>query len=628
MYLKSIFTVCFMMVYVFSVGAQELYTPRNIQNAYQNQTRDKNGQPGAHYWQNRAVYDIKVDIKPENKMVYGSETIRYFNNSPDTLYKLNFKLIINQHKPGAMRSYPVPEEYLTSGIHVDSYAENGVSRKWEDDNDGTDKFIQLGTPLPPDTEIKLQIDWHYQLSERSGREGAITDSTFFLAYFHPRVAVYDDYVGWDVMPHTGSQEFYNDFNDYNFEVTVPRNYIVWATGTLENSSDVLQEKYYKRFKNSLTSDHVISIIDSDDLRQMAITSPNPTNTWKWTAENVSDIAIAVSNEYLWDAASVVVDKKTGRRASVQAAYDSVASDFYEMVNHASHAIRWFSENVPGIPYPYPSMTVVRGEADMEYPMMANDSSFPFNDRIARFIAQHEIAHTYFPFYMGTNETRYGFMDEGWATALEYLIAVDDVGEELADASFKQFRVKGWITDPSFLQDLPIITPSNVLSRPAMSSNMYGKAGLAYLALRDLLGEEIFLETLHEYMNRWNGKHPMPWDFFYTFNDHLNENLNWFWESWFFSNGYIDMAIDDVQRTEKNIEITIKNIGGMAAPVDILIESVDGEIERYHQTPTIWKTDLEKTVIKIEHRKEIKKITLDGGIWMDADTTDNLWIPEK
>lgn len=286
-------------------------------------------------------------------------------------------------------------------------------------------------------------------------------------------------------------------------------------------------------------------------------------------------------------------------------------------------MKWFSNNYPGVPYPFSKSTIVRGFADMEYPMMVNDSSTP-NDDFTRFVAEHEIAHTYFPFYMGINETRFGFMDEGWATALEHLISISDLGEEQAVENFQDFRVKYWINDTSMEEDIPIITPSNILSGRALGNNEYGKAALGYLAMKDLLGDEMFKKALQGYMERWHGKHPMPWDFFYSFNDITGKNLNWFWDSWFFSNNYIDLAIEDVQISGKDAVVELKNIGGMPAPVDLVITAEDGTVSKKHLSPEIWKDNLKQTTVKIQNAKAIKSIELEGGIFMDADTSNNTW----
>ena len=344
----------------------------------------------------------------------------------------------------------------------------------------------------------------------------------------------------------------------------------------------------------MTSDSFIEIAHQEALNANKVTK-DTTNTWKFTANEITDVAVAISNHYNWDASSIMVDSTTQRRASVQAACDEKSKDFKQMVMFGKQALSWFSNNIPGVSYPFSKSTIVRGFADMEYHMMVNDNSAGDPD-FTRFVVEHEIAHTYFPFYMETNETRFGFMDEGWATTLEYLIGISDSGKDVAAANFKKFRVNRWINDPSMEEDLPIITPSNILSGPGLGNNEYGKAALGYLALKNLIGEEGFKTALRGYMQRWHGKHPTPWDFFYSINDVSGKDLNWFWDSWFFSTNYIDLAIDKVSQKGKNTLITIKNIGGMPAPVDIEVRLSDTEIKTLSISGSLgeWQPSCRKT----------------------------------
>jgi hypothetical protein len=357
----------------------------------------------------------------------------------------------------------------------------------------------------------------------------LDSTTYYLAYFYPRVAVYDDYNGWDTMNFTDAQEFYSDFNDYDVTVRVPANYIVWGTGTLQNAPELLEAEYLKRFQSSFTSDTTVRVATKSELAAKGVTRQAAVNAWHFTATNVPDMTFALSDHYDWDAASVVVDDATHRRASVQSAYNDTAADFHHMVQFGRHSLDWLSHNWPGVPYPYEKTTIVQGSADMEYPMMVNDGTNA-DTTFSRFVVEHEIAHTYFPFYMGINETRYGFMDEGWATTFEYLIGVADMGRDHEDMFYKQFRVNSWAHDPSPLEDLPIVTPEDVLSGAAYGNNAYGKPSLGYLAVKDLLGDDEFKKCLHAFMDRWHGKHPIPWDMFDTFNDVAGKNLNWFWTS--------------------------------------------------------------------------------------------------
>jgi hypothetical protein len=607
---------------------QPLFMPQNIKKAYTNQTRSMDGKPGSKYWQNYGRYNISVNAAPPNKTVTGTETITYINNSPNALTRLIIKLIINIHNPGTARQGTASPDYLTTGIHVDKYIENGTEKKFGDPRGQTFHQIKLTKEVPSGDSVKLSFDWHYDVSEESGREGKLDSTSFFLAYFYPRVAVLDDVHGWDRMGFTDAQEFYNDFNDYNVAVTVPKNFLVWGTGDLLNAAEVLQPAYLEKFNKSFTSDAVINVVTQKDIEAKNITVQNATNTFKWKASNISDMAFCISDHYVWDAASVVVDKKTGRRSSCQSAYKKDGSgQFFNQVKHIQHSLEWYSSNWPGVPYPFPKSTIIQGFADMEYPMMANDSPQE-DDIMQRFIAEHEVGHSYFPFYMGINEHRYGFMDEGWTTAFENLIGKADLGNEKADGVFKQFRVAGWATNPTDETQIPIITPVNILSGQAMGHNEYGKPALAYLALKDMLGDEVFRKCLHGFMDRWHGKHPIPWDMFNSFTNLSGKDLNWYFANWFFSNNYMDIAIDKVMPNTTGYALSIKNIGGYAVPANMLIEYADGSKETIHQTAGMWERNQQQTTVNINTKKKITFLKLDGGIFMDADDKNNSWGTKK
>ncbi|HEU4554631.1 MAG TPA: M1 family metallopeptidase [Chitinophaga sp.] len=605
-------------------NAQHLYMPRDVKQAFRNGTRAADGQPGKNYWQNRARYNINITALPPDRNIRGQEEITYINNSPDTLEHLVIKLFLNIHKPGAPRQSGAPADYLTDGVHIDGFSVNGEQRRWrESSRYFTWQPVPLAMPLLPHDSVKLTFDWHYQVSLISNREGMIDSTTYFLAYFYPRVAVYDDYNGWDQMTFTDAHEFYSDFNDYTVTVNVPKNYIVCGTGTLQQPEKLLQPAFAKRLQASQTSGEIIHIVNNQELQAKNVTAQNDINSWQFKASNIPDMAFGISDHFVWDASSVVVDDATQRRASVQAMYNDTAADYHHMVSFGRHALSWLSHKWPGVPYPYEKMTVFQGYADMEYPMMANDGSTP-DTSFTKFVAEHEIAHTYMPFYMGINETRYGFMDEGWATTFELLIGRDDQGKEKAEELYKQFRVDYWIHDPGADEDIPIITPGDVLGGAGLGNNEYGKASLGYLAAKDLLGDALFKKCLHAFMDRWHGKHPIPWDFFNTFNNVAGRNLNWFWNSWFFSPDYIDLAAHKPVANAQGYTLQVDNIGGMAAPFDVNITYTDGSTDTLHQTPGVWQANLQQAQVRIPTKKKIQSLNIDGGIFMDADVTNNVW----
>ena len=599
--------------------AQELYMPRNIKMAYTKGTRSMDGKPGKNYWQNKGKYDMTITVTPQDKLVKGKETIIYTNSSPDTLKGVAIRFVNNLHKPESPRSGAVSKDFLTTGLDISAFAVDGKPYNVNSKSWGTVGNVRLQNPLLPGGTATFTIEWSYPLSKESGREGQLDSTTYFVAYSFPRISVYDDYNGWDRLPHTDAAEFYNDFNDYQLNVRAPKNYVVWATGDLKNPDEVLQPKFAERLKKSYTSDEVISIANASEMARGEVTKSNEWNTWKFTADHITDVTFAMSNHYVWDAGSVVVDNKTSRRASVQSAYEATVKDFPHGVAWSKLALKWFSNNWPGVPYPFSKMTVVQGFADMEYPMMVNDSTTP-DMEFSQFVMNHEIAHTYFPFYMGINETRYAYMDEGWATTLEYLIAIEQLGKAKADENYKNFRVSRWIANNATEEALPVITPTTL----ATGDNAYVKPSLAYLGLKDMLGDEAFKKDLRTYMDRWNGKHPIPWDFFNSINNVSGQDLNWYWNNWFFSNNYIDLAVSKVAIKGLNYTLALKNVGGFAVPFDVNVTYADGSTQVFHQTPMVWKANQKAASIAFNAKKAVASIVIDGGIFMDATPADNNW----
>jgi hypothetical protein len=589
-----LFSFLFLAQYGFS---QELFMPRNIKQAYAKGTRSADGKPGKNYWQNHGKYTMELTVNADTKIVSGTETIVYQNNSNDTLKNLPIRFVNNLHKPSSPRGGAVSNDFLTDGLTITSLKVEGEVYNEDGKSWGTVGNVKLKKPILPHSKITINIDWNYPLSKESGREGQIDDTTFFVAYSYPRVSVFDDYNGWDRLPHTDRQEFYNDFNDYTYSVKAPKNYVVYGTGDLLNPDEVLQPEFSERLKKSYTTDEILHIANEQEMKSGAVTKQYDWNIWKFEAKNISDVCFGLSNHYLWDAGSVIVDKKTNRRASIQAAYDVKGTDFVNSVKNNQYALDYFSNNWPGIPYPFSKMTAFQGFADMEYPMMCNDSQM--NDPVfAQLVQDHEVAHTYFPFYMGINETRYAFMDEGWATTFEYLIGIAEHGKEAADKFYKEFRVDHYINDPSTEEDQPIITMSTQVSGPGYGNNSYGKASLSYIALKDLLGDDLFKKSLHAYMQNWNGKHPIPWDYFNSINTASGKNLNWFFNNWFFTTHYIDLSVKNVDAKS----ISVQNIGGFAIPFDVNIIYADNSKETLHQTPAIWEKNQKVATIALKKQK--------------------------
>ena len=627
--------------------AAGLYVPRDVQQAYAKGTRSPDGRPGPNYWQNQAEHRIRISVSPPSRRVQGEQEIVYTNHSPEPLDRLIFRLYANAHQPEAIRDRPVDAKFLNDGITVEDFQIDGAAVPWNDPTNAlapwnfrgsTVHAMKLATPIPAKGSVRIRMRWHYDLvADKGWKEGAIDETSYFLAYFFPRITNYSDYNGWDLSPFTMGREFNNDFADFQVEVEAPRDYVVWATGTLQNPAEVLLPEVQSQLQASFGSDEVVTLAQAAEVKAGKVTARGERLVWKWRAEKVPDFAIALSNHYRWDAASTVVDAKSGRRASVQAAYPDNATDFKPMVATAQKVLQFASTAYPGVPYPYPKTTIVLGSADEEYPMMVNDSSnvgsawaaaLPEN-AFTGFVAAHEILHSWFPFYMGINEKRYPFMDEGWTTAFEYLRNREVMGVTVADTLFKAFRAAPLV--PAFTSyELPIITPHDALwaQAPIFGHNQYGKAALGYLALKDLMGDAAFRTALHTFMARWAGKRPLPWDMFNSFNDAGVGNHDWFFRNWFFSYNHMDLALDAV-RSEGGVQtVTVRNPGGMAVPFDLVLAYTDGSGERVHLTPAVWQADGRRTEVRIAGGKALRSVSLDTGIFVDANPADNAWSADK
>ena len=606
------------------IAQSTLPVPLNIRQAFDKGTRTAAGEPGPHYWQNRADYSIQVNFDPATRLVSGSESIDYSNNSPDTLRQLLFKLYPNLYKKGAERMMTIRPEDVTDGVSVTNLVIDGqtlaekaaAGRKRS--AEGTDMPVRIAA-LGPGQSLHVSLDFAYTLSKTSHiRTGEVDSGAYFIAYFFPRIAVYDDIDGWNRNPYLGTQEFYNDFCHFSVAITLPGDYLAWGTGDLVNRQEVLTDKYNRRIDAANTGDATVTIIDTGDLALRDITRHADSLTWKFVADSVTDFVFAVSNHYIWKASSPVVDPTTGRRTRVDAVFNPMHKDFYEVVDFARKTVQDMSYRFPAWPYPYPHETVFDGLDQMEYPMMVNDN--PLDSRSESIeLTDHEIFHTMFPFYMGVNETKYAWMDEGWATIGEWLIS------PVIDTSIiDEYGVDPYAKGAGKENDLPIITPSTQEEGNDYYLNSYPKPALGYLYVKDLLGDSLFLQGLHRYIRDWRGKHPAPLDFFGSMNAGSGRNLNWFWQRWFYDGGYPDLAITGLQHKKGGTAVIVVNKGGKPLPIDLTITFADGTTEKSHRSVGVWEKGNAKSVIPVLSGKDIRKVTLGSTYTPDSHPEDNVW----
>ncbi len=574
-------------LFFIQLAAQDLYMPVNILSAYSKKTRSFDGKAGENYWQNKSDYHIKVSIDPKDRMIVGWEKITYYNNSPDNITDIVIRLYPNITTANAMRDFLFSLNGITEGVKIKRISVNSIDVDIFDTKvlrySSTNARLFLPEELLPNSIIQLEIEWSFQLTLANfARMGTYDSTSFFIAYWYPQIAVYDDIDGWDTQEYTGYTEMYNDFNNYEVELTVPRDFHIWATGVWQNPEKILSDEYLGLYHQAKISDEIIRIFKVEDLlNKNKYRTTEQNHTFIFKAEEVPDFAFGMSDHYLWDGTSYLAPD--GKRIYICAAYKESSKDFSDVTFYAKESIKYFSEEMPGYPYPYPSCTVWNGSGGMEYPMIVNNGSA--NSKAGTIgVTAHEIAHQYMPFMMGINERKYAFMDEGWAVF--FPLELQDRMVENVNHRARNISAFNMVSGTEI--EMPLIVPSFLLKGNSYRISAYSRSSVAYDMLYDYLGKDLFKKALHHYMNSWKGKHPIPYDFFYSVNSAVGENLNWFFKPWFFDFAYPDLAIDSYKIERNKLKIKIEKVGGLPVPLKVKVLNKNEIVTEKYFKADIWK----------------------------------------
>ncbi|GMR25086.1 MAG: M1 family metallopeptidase [Ignavibacteria bacterium] len=609
----------FVIIIIGQLFAQDegIYVPPQVKELYNNGTRSWDGKPGADYWQNSSDYILKVGLDPDSGLISGEGKIIYYNNSPDTLNKIVIRLYQDIFKASTPRDYGIKPEAFTEGIELERLVVNG--EELDPDTAGyrsyTNYYLKMPVPALPKSKTEIQIAWNFKLSTKTLRMGKYREDGFFIAYWYPQIAVYDDVDGWDRTEYSGSVEFYNDFNNYEVEITVPKNYLIRATGEMLNADEILKPNIYDRYLKALESDSVIRIITADDLDDGEITRDDD-NTWKYSAKNVSDFTFASVKNYLWDGVSVIVDDETDRRTLADVLYKKGDAHYEQVAYFSKLTVDYLSNELPGVPFPYSHITAFsngRRGGGMESPMMTNDG-VPKDSTNTLSLLFHEIAHTYFPFYMGINERKYAWMDEGWASFLPTALT----HRFNPTHSHYEQTYRGYKFIEGTESEVPLMILSKTLKGYPLMAAIYGRAYFAYVALADLLGAQLFKKAMKEYISRWHNKHPLPYDFFFTFDDVSGEDLSWFWKPWFYDFGYSDLGLEQ----NDDGDFIVKMIGNQPVPVEIKVVYDDGMEQIINESTKVWNDGNKEFVMDIDKTKKVLSIEINVEKIPDYNSENN------
>jgi len=579
-------TKCLLIVLLFATALTNAQNPGNPAsnhgNAFEelnyllptpNSYRTASGAPGPNYWQQRADYDMAIDLDEANNVLTGSETITYFNNSPNPLSYLWLQLDGNIYDPNSdnnRNGTNKMQETMTNtqliGLEPWRKLEGyGVNITKATDADGkalkysinqTMMRLELPTVLAPGQKYIFLINWNYKINDkltRGGRGGyeyfADDDNNLYsITQFYPRMAVYSDFQGWQTLPFTGGAEFALNFGNFKMSITVPADHIIASTGECQNYKSVLTAAQYNRWQQAQTAGQPIEVVTLDEALQASKTKSTAKKTWVYIAKNVRDVAFNSSRRLVWDAMATPVQ---GNKVMAMSYYCKEAYPLYRKYSTRviAHTLKTYSQFT--IAYPYPVAISVEAANGMEYPMLSmnygraeKDGSYSEATKYGMIsVIIHEVGHNYFPMIVNSDERQYWWMDEGLNSFMQYL------SEQEFDPYYPSRRgpAKNMVDYMKLPKNQlePIMTKGEYVQ--SVGNNAYGKASTGLNILREtIMGREAFDFAFKQYATRWAFHHPTPADLFRTMEDASGMDLDWFWRAWFFGTDPVDISIDNVQ----------------------------------------------------------------------------------
>ena len=648
--MKKIPALAFMLSLAICASAQDtihsLYDPHVLFSPMPygtsvNISRAATGEPNIGYWQNRADYQVSVSLDDTKNEISGSVTITYKNNSPHALPFLWLQLdqnLFSKDSRGQARM-PVGERSRYGDAASNFSGGYKISAvKLLADNSNADYFIedtrmQVRLPKilkPAGDVIKIKIDYSFTLPEygadRCGILKTKNGNIFAVAQWYPRMCVFDDVQGWNTLPYLGPSEFYLEYGDLDLLITAPASHIVVASGELQNPGEVLTPAQVKRMEDAKSSDKTVSIRSEKEVTDPSSRPSAKTLTWHYKISNARDASWASSKSFIWDAARI--NLPSGKKCLAMSVYPVESAGpkgwgratEYTKGSIENYSKRWFE-------YPYPVATnVASNVGGMEYPGIVFCGSNAQQDQLFG-VTDHEFGHTWFPMIVGSNERKYGWMDEGFNTFINSLAKIDfNNGEYKGSGPSKELLIP-YMFNP---ESESIFNTPDAMKEANIGSALYYKPGYGLELLRDqVLGPNRFDYAFKTYINRWAYKHPTPWDFFRTMENVSGEDLGWFWREWFLENYMLDQAITGVEYEKQNPAngaiVTLVNLNQMAMPVLLSYETRSGIKGSMKFPVEIWNnTAVFK--IKIPVTEELKSVTIDPDkVFPDINFKNNTWI---
>ena len=590
-------------------SSSKIYMPLEFRKAYDNGTRTYDGMPGKNFWQNTCDYKIEATMDPATRVLHGKEWIEYHNNSSNTLYQILFHFYQDVYKKGSERFNDIDEE--TDGIVLGTVIIDGDTvSKGQTSRSNTFYFVYLRKGIKPSLSAKIEIEWSTQIiSKPIWREGFVDSTSAFVGYWYPKIGVYDDIFGWNWNCYNLKDEFYSPLSSYDVSVTLPRGYFVWATGTLKN-----QENYPETVRKRLqqvTSKSTISIIDTS-------TDINPSEVgaspWHFHADSVPDFAFCFSNHFLWEATTADLGTK---KVLISTVYPKSKLSFIDgLTNVVKKSMEAYSLNDPGIIFPYPYFTSFYGNkfGGIEFPMMAFDIISGFPGGVNEEVFIHEMLHSYVPFYLRTDETKFAWMDEG----LTDFYTKKLINYLKINASFAAGQKLNYEKALQGMSNLPLFAPTSFTDLNSMDVMWYFKPNLMYTCLEDALGKETWKKCFAAFADTWKYKSPKTYDFIFFVENYTKRDLFWFWDAWFMHFGYPDLTLKNVEKDK----VVIQNTGYLPIPFRLVTTDKSGVVKETDYRADCWSAG--RTLEIKMNTSKLSKIAVKCDVIDDFNVKDNHW----
>jgi hypothetical protein len=631
-----------------SAAASGVYNPRETfapltlptpVNSY----RGGDGAPGPDYWQNRADYKIAATLDADAAVLSGDETITYTNNSPTALTALWVQLDENIYRKEARSHYSAgiarrAVAQTTDGFVLDAVEIGEGSQAVKAENVVSDTRMQVRLPSALKAkggQIKLHIRYHYTVpagsSGRTGHAPTKNGEIFDLAQWYPRMAVYDDLRGWDTLPYLAS-EFYLEYGDFDYAVTVPWDMLVAGSGELVNPEEVLTQTERARMAAARASDKTVMIRTAAEIGDPASRpKQSGTLTWRFHMADTRDVAFSASKAFIWDAARM--NLPGGKPALAQSVYPVEGAGpkgWDRSTEYLKHAVENFSRRWSV--YPWPVASSLGGPIDgMEYPGVAFDSYKDHGPQLF-WITAHEIGHTWFPMVVGSNERRDQWIDEGFNTFID-IYESDDFKEfgPKRDGEYAPHKGNPVEEILPLLEDpgAPVLlTRADQVSEKYRHPLTYFKSALGLVLLREqILGPERFDWAFRKYIADWSFKHPSPSDFFRAMDSAGGEDLSWFWRGWYMNNWTLDLAVESAVPAKggwtNGAVMTIANLDRMVMPVTVEVTFLGGAKQRLQLPAETWLQKTEAS-IRLDSTQPVLSVAIDPDhVVPDKDRSNNV-----